>query len=329
LTSYLVRQDHPLLALSLEKIKGWQEWKVLWQAASRFEQYLGLLHCGFDVTPVHRSSYYYDRDKVRAAEVDRVCFYLELADSFRESTSYFKLEEEDDQVRSPGGGKSLIEETAVMRVQLAQKAFDVLSQRFFRNTAREGDDLSSWVELVVDATVLKKVIWFFRLDEYNHIPNLGDPETPGVHEQWAKKFVVELCKLGWARRFDRMIPGYEHEARARLTAARPHFMAMLLGSGHIDLLLDRESYPLDEPSWQRLTELAYTERYIRQPDRLSYGSVKKKPVSLKEAAANRSEAARVLLLLQIYRAEDERFAALREAVDQEREARRIIRALAP
>ncbi|MBW3538458.1 hypothetical protein KY386_03115 [Candidatus Parcubacteria bacterium] len=306
--------------MELTQISDWLEWRQLWQRAMYVEQYMGLLHCGFDVPAAGPGCQTRPlQERMRINHIDRICFYLELADGWYGSDSDFlRPQEQASFNRSVHPGS--------MRAELARKAFAMLSQHFFRNTNTDRGDQPSWTELVAEEKVLEKVIWFFRLDEYERIPNLGHPNKPNVHEQRAREFVVELCKLGWTIRRNRWpLPDYGDEVIDRFVTARPHFVEMLIGSRHIDLLLDHLRYPLDEASWQKLEALALKERRLRTSElhRVSM----RVPDSVEEAAANGSEAALVLIVLRALWAEEERLSALQAAVQQEREAKRRINEL--
>jgi hypothetical protein len=295
-----------LLAFEPVSIGSWSEWKNAWRNATTYEEMSGLLHCGFDVPIVPFGAGVAARQN--DAWADRICFYLELADNFNTTDSAFARESEQSQSAAHGDP---IRSMGALRRQLAWKAFKVLTQNFFLDSARDRDDEPSWLRSLLLEGVLEKVIWFFRLDANDRIPNLRAYSVhPKVPVERAFAFAAELCELGWKSRQSRYrLTTYGY---ARFEAVQPQLLDLMLGLGKITQLLNYDEYPLDERCWERLEELALGPRNMRIPDG-SFSTERRTPKSAEEAAINGSVAATVFIALSAIRQEETRFATLVEA----------------
>ena len=305
MSSLRVEPDHPLLAIEPRGLCDWAEWKEAWRSATTFEALSGLLHCGFDVPPV--SAGWYAHNTVKATVAERICFYLGVADGYHESDYQFLTEAEQ---RQADDRNDATKARGKLRQQLALKAFRVLAQKFFRNAARDPDAEPSWLHPVLLEGVLPKVLWFFRLNQFDNIPNLIRSSETMVHTGWAKEFLSELCDLGWTSHHYRYKLG--HREQDRFTAIRPELVELLLGLGKITRLLNFQDYPLDDECWRVLEGLAMRPWQMPKPETPFQREVRT-PQTAAEAAAHGSAAATVLIALSAIRDERQRFAALVEA----------------
>jgi hypothetical protein len=314
----LIANDHPLLDLRPEAINDWAHWKSMWDELSfkSFEQRLGLLHVGFDVPAISGGSFA-SPEKRTNAEVERLCFYLRLADGhYRGNFVFMTASEAEHCHRQHGDMPSPTQVVARLRAEISRKAFIVVVDKFFRNTRRPSGT-PSWFPLAVENRVFEMLLWFFRLDRYGHISNLtshSSGQIAPVHYQRTREFVTELIRLGWGMgdSFDDL----SVEAKLRLTVIRPRLIELMDGLGDLDSLLGRFRHLLDEECWSTLEALALRPRQIRIAPKGYENYETRKPTTLQEAFANGSEAARVLILLKTLRDEDERFEQLKKAARQ-------------
>lgn len=296
---------HPLMALKPQALRNWAEWQNRWATTTFHAEYLGLLHCGFDITPDERGGVYW-----RDAAVEKLCFFLELADGHTNEAFWFSDERRGEDT------------AAKNRAELCKKAFAVLASGFFQNKNGE-NELPSWFRVATEERALKKLIWFFLRDE-NMTP-WERSRTSNVPLERAITFVTDLCKFGWYKG-GFSLPDIDEDCQERLAAARPDFVEILCVLGKQALLLKRTDYPLDEACWSRLKEVSLTKRQIWVPDKDGHGkSIETRaPKTIQEAIANGSRSAQVFHILQAMRQEDERLQRAIEAHHALREAERRV-----
>lgn len=297
---------HPLLEKEISFIRDWQEWKELWKATKQADLLHSLLHFGFNV--------YIDSDE---AASERVCLYLDIAD--RNFRSFRRDDDRDIYPYSAFGREAGTIEA--LRKILSQKAFQSLCQNFFKNTSSE-DRLPSWVRIATQPQVLEKLFWFFRLDEDGYIFNFRNPDDH--NKVIVKEFARHLCKFAWdCEKINRWYGRYGREAineetKETLRKARPSMITLLSGLEELDVLYNPE-YELDEKCMEQLKNIVMAcERWL--PSATSWGGEKRKPRTIEEACFGNSQAARVLLILQVKQTEQKRFDAIREAEARFREA---------
>lgn len=217
------REEHPLLQKELTVPKNWRQWRKEWDEETSTPKLEGMLFRGFEV---------YGNDDDWA---DRVCFYLDLADSH-----------EDHQV-FPGSNHPT---GAAQR--LAKKAFTAISLSFFKNTEKVGG--YSWARCASNPRVLEKLLWFFRLNRYD---NLLNADCSDNHSKTAREFALDFCKFAW--RFKGLGPGYwartDDPIAARFFLARPRLLRILAGLDQMGILLE-DSFHVDFLSALALRELA-------------------------------------------------------------------------
>lgn len=290
-TTNATGKKHPLQEKEIGCIKNWKQWKELWKNETIAERLDSLLYFGFGV-PVDS----YDE----AAE--RICLYLDIADARYEC--FRSLQSANDRKFSPCTvfGRELTT-TADLRMMLVQKAFQMLSQNFFKNTAEKDYHVPSWLYLAAHPQVLDKLFWFFRINEHGYIPNLfsgtGNEDYVGV----AKEFALNFCLFAW----DCDEPPYVYsrevgEVKKIFQQARLNTIAILCGLGKLDILLSQNRHrKIDEKYLKKIEEIVMNlDLYFPQTG-LSY----RKPKTIEEACL-KSQAAQVLLVLRIQLAEQKR-----------------------
>jgi len=295
----------------------WSDWKELLGKEFPVELIHSLLHFGFEI------------DCSWDEAIDRLCLYLKIAD--RHSDFFFF----DD--HGPGEFSFLprrrfgqdISNYGHLRTALSQKAFQMLSQNFFKNTA-EKYYIPSWVELATEPQALSELIWFFRLSQglFEERKTLNLYHDKGHNAEIAAEFAQEFSLLPWKcdelETFDRL----SDKTKDMLRQAKPSMIEILLGLGKLDLLLREGRYErLDKECMSKLKDLALGFK-LDLPDPNSILSASRKPETIKEACLGRSQAAQVFLLLQIMQEEGARLDKLSELKQQVREAEKGIQSLA-
>lgn len=280
MTEVEVTSKHPFLDDDLQLISNWREWRKQWDANPILEIRLGLLHVGFDV------KVWFDEDSS-----ERLRFYMAAADRpevYGISSELFKAYD-----------------------QLADKAFAVLSQHFFKNRAEDSREDPSWLYWVAkDPALLEALMHFFRPGRYNGLHNLK--LRGGVHAREAEAFLQDFLKSGWLYP-DRGGFRRDEGQAGILKGLRPRFLQIMEASGVlVNLLRWQKDYGLDEETLDHLHMLALAETKFRGQEKILVGSVE-------EAILEGSEAARVYILAKICHEEEIRRNKLREIVRQEQE----------
>lgn len=298
--------EHLLIKKEIMRVKGWSEWLDLWNNAKTFEEHLGLLHAGFTL------NYY---PKVHS---DNVCFYLEVADGFRDADNFGE--------RSPYSG----DDRRKMLLELAAKAFKMLCQHFFRNT--EKYNCHSWDALVVHPAVFQKLLWFFTPKHYLLESNILWVPTPTstFEDQTLQTFLTDFFEFAWS--FRGLPPeGKYHsaeeiarneEAEKMFFAARPKLLELMETAGCLNMLLQKHRgsfLSFDEASMAKLEELALIkDRRFRHVERYA---------SLHEAVHDGSSAASALVILRVRKREGDRQAQIQEAKRLQEKAAQTLKKL--
>lgn len=278
-------KTHPLQEIQVAHIETWEEWKRLWGATRHAEMLHGLLHVGFDISG----------NQGDAAE--RVCTYLGLADGHAlvADSAFWRPNETQER-----GMERRTILGADLRRALAQKAFQMLCQKFFRNTyVEDRGRIPSWARLATHPEVLRKLVWFFRLDDRWGIPNLQAPAIPVHHLGLARTFVRDLAVFAWECETRGWYQGeISDEMIEVFRTARPDMLSLLFGLRQLEILLSLDRrYELNQGCMERLGELAMSyELYL--PSVGSSGQEFRKPDTLEEACLGDSKAAQVLLVLR-------------------------------
>lgn len=225
-------KKHPLAEKELACIQSWSKWRELWKRETRVEIIHSLLHFGFNV-----------RVASVGEEIDRLCLYLEIADS------------EDGYFSALRSGSHLEE-----RKGLSKKAFQMLCQNVFKdkNVDKIGyQGIPSWLPIVVQPQVPAKLFWFFRLDDYGYILNLFCWNNENHLQMIAKDFVLDFCCLVWDGKPRRDQNIVSEKTKAFFLVWRPDVIALLAELGQLDLLFKCERFTeMDEVCWKKLEALA-------------------------------------------------------------------------
>lgn len=217
---FTVDGKHPLLVGTRETIGSWHQWLQCWEQASNLETRLGLLSIGLEVPYGYES---YDHNHYGIA--DRICFYLSVADGHRHPTNYSSA---DGRTRIYGSAfGERVESVSKALQRLAKQAFKALSGRYFRN---KNDRLvpgrfedAYWLRY---EEVVKKLLWFFRVDDRGRLENLDPHWDNDASSLAATKFIEDLCILAFDDESDTRGRDYE-VSRAIYNLLVPHRAAMI------------------------------------------------------------------------------------------------------
>lgn len=297
-------EKHPLVAKNISCIGDWSRWKEIWRETSEVEILHSLLHFGFDV---------YTRSE---EFTEKVNFYLELADGYRASYNFNSSSDPKWQcdLETPFGRKKFPE----VRQVLSQKAFQILSQKIFKDSSKDGG-LPSWMHMVIRKEVLEKIIWFFRPDKDGWIENYPADESHLF--EIVEKFLVDLCKIVWSD------SKYIERYGEWLESMYPDLVEILYGIRKLDLLFDRECQFITNDDgfvlksiMDKLEELALKYEFY-------FNNKRRRPININEAYYGGSQAARIHILLSVKNAERKRLQKIWELETQKREAEEKLKKL--
>jgi len=271
----VAQEIHPLLDGEMSYIRDWGQWKELWLGTRQAQLRHGLLHFGFEV----------EADWPKGI-VDRVCMYLDIADSH--GRSLYKAGEERLQYFGTICGNRP-KDPGELRGILSQKAFNVLCEKLFKNT--QDQDSPSWAPIVTHPVLLEKIFRFLRLDREGKIRNL--PRFPEEHHLViAREFAFSLCLFLW--REGDSTKSSEEDAEG-FRKRRSDIISLLFGLYQLDILEDIDKYELDEDCRKRLEELALGfDLYLPSED--SWQDKHRKPADLNEACLGGNQAAKLLMV---------------------------------
>lgn len=191
---------HPLFTRDVRPIYNWNEWLAHWQTAKNIEWIESLLHCGFNIS-LER----YEYGETEYNHIDRIMFYFTIADGWAD---YYllKASREDEQyhVGYDKNGNRINKSTSDLRKQIAQKAFDMLCQNFFKEKEYQYEDSESNFWSTVFSEKLFPIIQnFFRAKKESigdriEICNLhGRVDRQSHNEQLVVDFLLKLAKFIW------------------------------------------------------------------------------------------------------------------------------------
>lgn len=216
---------HPLMQIEPTAPIYWSHWLIEWKNAGNFHAHRrGLIEIGFEARAGGEEF------------AERICLYLDLADGW-----YNGFEGMAD------------DEVTINRKELSRLALRVLSAELFRNTQPDHRTSPwsdpSWSDQILQTGVVEKLLWFFRTDESLHrIPNLGRRDS-GHPNQDLQRFLKEFVDYLWL---------WHSAYSAPRETVRPQLIQILAGTDRLKILLDPK-YTLDEPCWEELRRLAYSE----------------------------------------------------------------------
>ncbi len=287
-------QVHPLAA-DMRYISSWEKWKELWLASTHAEIKHSLLHFGW----------------ATGGGTEKVCLYLDLADGYMDQDNFGLPEEKTRSwqfnkcdMDTPLGR---FEYASQLRRAVSIKAFQVLCQKFFKNTSTESRqrDQPSWLHWLKEDVVLEKVLWFLRTEgspgdlSLRNIPRHFD--DCDNHQRVLREFAfgISMLALGLTclKIGDKDCYFRDGTVEGKLRKRHPEIVELLNGLGGLNLLLDERKNSqreLSEAGLAKLREIALRERWIHSPQH-----EKRKPVSIEEASYAGSKAAQTYLLLQV------------------------------
>jgi hypothetical protein len=301
---------HPLMQGDISWIKDWTHWKKLWSETTLAEFRHSLLHFGFDVA---------------GGGGDRICFYLELADGCLGANPDGIGAWDWQSTYSPRIRTALgeFQHPSFLRAFLGRKAYEMLCLRYFKNTAENRFNVfPSWVPGLLAEPVVDKLLWFFRLKNGHHRPNianLGSELIKEHHAEIARKFVVDFSKFAWIHPglVGEFHDGYYGEKGeklgGRLRTARPQCAELLFLLGEHSFLLSKDC-KLEPEAVARLKSFVMNEELH---DSRSRGR-SRKPETLADAVLSRIFGASLVLTLEAMNEERLRQEAV-AAAEKERE----------
>lgn len=297
----MANESHPLLSGTQEVIPNWQTFLKLWESAPNLEARHSLLYVGFKV-PYQGEGYDYP---VADTFEDRFCFYLDIANGYKH-LDLFSTEQGDlayyNRKVGPFGNHSRPE----ILQAIATRAFKTVALEFFDCKNENLYDRNRLWELCKPG-VLEKIVWFFRIEQRpdcNYfLPNLwvwADDDLGHV-EVKACDFLRKLCHAAFTDSGNR--GRYALELSGQLKAVRPWAASILALLGDTSILLHEKVAPLlDEDCLVALKEIALGSSY-HFPGK----SGSRHPASVTEACYAGSLAAQTLILIEVIRAEAEKF----------------------
>ncbi len=214
-----VREWHPLCQKEINFSLTWQEWKKCFEEARKAYEILGLLHYGFDVDVRDENEYR-----------ERIIYYLEMAYGYDSLSLFSSIGERRDENFRNIFGRCTSEEA---KKKIAQKAWAMLCQRFFKNTEKSETSNPSWWWLVRnDSQILDKILWFFS--EKDNIPRRN--RTDEHNNRIALDFLYTLAKYAWSRHSGRH--HYGEKPLPHFVKNRPKFIRILSHLGKLYFLVD-------------------------------------------------------------------------------------------
>jgi hypothetical protein len=232
--------------------KSWYYWTKEWKAAANSHIHRqGLIMTGFDTSTMWSNTNH---------RGEPICFYLELADGWNNG---FNSMADDD--------------VTINRKELSRLALSVLLEKALCNTAPVYRP-PSWADQLDQDGVVDKLLWFFRSDgQSTLIANLGTVDSsPRI--QALRRFLKDFVDYLWLGRSTHALYPYTN-----FQSFRPQLIAILAGTYRLKILLDPK-YTLDEPCWEELRRLAFSEHQDTEPVSLEQAWFEAKSQSVKDAA---------------------------------------------
>ncbi len=340
-----------LLNREIQPIRNWNEWLERWLLAATIEEMLGLLHAGFNV-PLEHSRY----GEKEYDNIDRAVFYLTIADGWADNDllktpTDRELGERECRFGRDQHGNRVHRTASELRQVVALKAFDILCLNFFRTElkkeGRYGESFGRfWEQGVASNRLFPVILDFFRTEELKayemlwldrvRIRNLTCQRECSHNEELARNFLLNLARFIWEWKETDVRLGYgedqkkaiekrDAEMRARLDAAKPWMVEVLVSLGGFDLLREW-MLELNKPCLDKLKEIALRNKL----DECLHPVTKdRKVATLDEACYLGSQVAWLLKEHELKVSENKRLNAIREAERKKEEANRRIKELTP
>jgi len=260
-----------LLGREIRPLHNWQEWFERWQMAVSLEEMVGLLHCGFNVSLRH-----HEYDEVDYDEIDRLVFYLTIADGWADDGLLCRPDETREQIYVTWRDKNWNEirkSKGELRQQVARKAFEMLCHNFFKpelHASRNGFE-GDWERSVLSERLFPIIQTFFRAEPVRFgdnivIRNLPRSDSRISWELHVLDFFSVLVESvwGWEQhevpRFDKpeqqqVVMEYNRATRVRLDSSKPWLVEVLSCMDKLNLLRKR-MLDLDQSCLDKLKEIA-------------------------------------------------------------------------
>ncbi len=291
----------PIRDRTIDTIRNWHEFLMLWNQAKTLEQMLGLLHTGYSVPLEPR-----DCNEPWYSEVDRLEFYFfAAADGWADKRQFRNSIDEGMYRLVDGVQKSQSE----IQLILAQKAFDILCQNFFKKGSSALGmyalaDLHDYTGRFSSA-----ILKFFRAEKEQGDDNVGIRNLHNriggfrsSNEKSAVAFLLNLAECVWTHAESQDKPHY----LAWLETMRPWTIELLSFLGKLDVL-EKRLLSLDESSLAKLEEIALRSKLLWH----YHPVAKDRPVAtLDEACLAGSKEARLLKERDLIQAEQKRLEAI-------------------
>lgn len=290
---------HPLNRVTLSSsLTNWGEWERSWdeemeRVAPRTENLLGSLHLIFAIPGGYSKA---------------VLHLLEIADGYYVN---FTLREGDPVIYFPKENRKI---GWNVRHVIAEKAWKLLCDNFFKNRAEKSWHTPSWTRTVADKEVFNRLLWFF--DPQKRCLNIPYRNNRDRYDETALQFLREFVIFAWYFRTfdDRWGPHEEDEVIQKMfREARPKLVEILDAIHGLDFLLNGEGLIKENEYPERLINAAV----IAKLEELALENHE----TVKEAAWAGSYAAQTLLVLHSNMKEQKRQKHITEAEQQAEEAR--------
>lgn len=323
---------NPLLTREVRPIHSWNEFLEHWQEATTYEEMLGLLHVGFALPFDSVNDY-----------IDKLVFYFGVADGWidRDLLQTPADKEKFYRVGSSRGFnfRDEIKRPREFRQMLAFKAFDMISQNFFKEESKNSSDrlTTNQGKWVASERLLPVIQSFFRTEDRSFEKKYKNrnlhywPEHRTHSEEHAIVFLLKLAEYIWdwkEKEFTELSPCESEkkmatERRSFLDSAEPWMIDVLACLKRLDVLR-KWLLELNEPCLAKLKGIA-----LHNELKWHYHPVlHDRPVTtIDEACCAGSTAAWLLKEREIKKAEHERLSAVLVAELAREEAEKQLRRL--
>jgi len=317
------KNQHPLDNMGY--IENWSKWKELWEKDKTAEERAGLLHIGLDV-----------RTGSMEEMIESIIFYLTVADGYYDYTNFGDFEQQLSRLYTGFGD---LEDKRRLKQKVAEKAFNILSLKFFKPCIDAYKDVHTknpedkrW-QLVMGPLASEFISFFKKRDRTGrrsmNIPHINNEEIKYIHEKTARNFAIKFCEFGLS--FDHFGQYYEEEydgpIRKKLEELRPDFVEILVLIGETEILLQPKFLETmrDHRCNNRIMDLIMEEKYRFLSPETGEDSFRH-PNDLIEAVYVNSKSAKTLYIFQTvvdptYKRNDE----IISAIATRKEADKIIK----
>jgi hypothetical protein len=264
---------HNLLPQEIRPIANLHEFFIRWQAAKTYEEMLGLLHHGFNI-----SLQRYGLDEKEYDEIDRLVFYFTIADGWYDHRLLKLPKDKDFYVCIKGKMGTMSQYT--FRQELAKKALNMLCLNFFnakliKEVWRGRKTFNpEWGNTIVSKRLFPVIQNFFRIQrsmlfDKKEIRNLPQKEKLSHNEKEVVSFIINLATFVWEWEKENEPPYWDLEIEkqcikmySRLNSFKPWLIEVLSFLGQISLL-EKWTLELDEACLVKLEKIALRNKLSR------------------------------------------------------------------